>query len=261
MTKKSLVRVLIMIAALVLLAPTAVTAQDPPPPLAEMWVLVAKADHGDELRAAIKKHMAFRSEQGDPRAWQAYTPVLGDELNRVAVRFCCVKWADVDAYREWSMSADAVGEHFDEHVAPHVQTTEHYFESMDWSNSHWSEAGGPYRLFAVTEFDIKAGHSAEFTAAMDKMSQIAIDQGWASDRRSWLWTSRIGGSPQQSIVIPHRDYASFEQAEDSFFRFLTEKLGSEEQAAALFHQFESSTSGSDFQIWAHREDLSMAEDD
>lgn len=261
MIKKTFIQFLSLVAVALLLAPAAVSAQDSPPPLAEMWILHPKPEHGDEFRAAVKEHMAFRKENGDPRAWQAYTPMLGDALGRLAVRFCCIAWADVDAYREWSMGAKAVSEHFDEHVAPHVERAEHYFESMDWDNSHWSEDGGPYRVFAVTEFHVKSGHRAEFDAALDKMSQIAIDQGWASDSRSWLWTSRIGGSPQTSVVVPHRDFASFDLGEDTFFRFLSEKMGSEEKAAELFQQFDGALAGTDFQIWVHREDLSMAEND
>ena len=261
MIKKSITQILSLFAVTMLLAPAAVTAQDSPPPLAEMWVLYSKPDHGDEFREALKEHMAFRSAHGDPRAWQAYTPVLGDALNRVAVRFCCIGWADVDAYREWSMGAEAVSAHFDEHVGPHVDRAEHYFESIDWDNSHWNEAGGPYRVFAVTEFHVKPGQSAEFDATRAMMSQIAIDQGWASDSRSWLWASRIGGSPQTSVVVPHRNFAGFEQGEDTFFRFLSEKMGSEDKAAEIFQQFDGALSDSDFQIWVHREDLSMAEDD
>jgi hypothetical protein len=225
-----------------------------------MWVLTPKADHSDELRDGIKKHMAFRQENGDPRSWQAYTPQLGEELSRVAIRYCCINWADVDSYREWSMGAEEVADHFDEHVAPHVGHAAHYFESIDWANSHWNQDGGPYRLYAVTEFHVKPGHNAEFNAALDKMSQIAIEQGWASDRRSWLWMTRIGGSGQTAVVVPHRDYASFDQEEDTFFRFLSEHLGSEDKAAELLRRFGAATSGSDFQIWVHRTDLSMPEE-
>lgn len=261
MTRKAAARLFGIFAAAILLAPFSLPAQESPPPLAEMWVLTPKADHSDELQEAIKEHMAFRKKHGDPRSWEAYTPVLGERLSRVAIRYCCIEWADVDAYREWSMGADEINAHFDEHVAPHVGHAAHYFESIDWANSHWNPGAGGYRLYAVTEFHLKPGHTAEFNAALDKMSQIAIEQGWASDTRNWLWMSSIGGSPRTSVVIPHRDYASFAQSEDTFFRFLAEQLNSEEKAAELLRQFGAATTGSDFQIWVHRTDLSMARED
>ena len=75
-------------------------AQDAPP-LAELWITVPKAGHVQEFNEALKKHVAFRSEQGDPWQWNVYTPLLGDDLGRIAVRSCCYTWADVDSYSEW----------------------------------------------------------------------------------------------------------------------------------------------------------------
>ena len=85
MTKTCLTGALRVVAALLFLAPALSLAEDQPP-LAEMWVIVPKPDHRNEFFAALKEHMAFRAEQGDPREWQTYTPLLGDNLNRVAVR-------------------------------------------------------------------------------------------------------------------------------------------------------------------------------
>lgn len=232
-----------------------------PSPLAEMWLMVPKAGHAQELNEAIKQHMAFRSGQGDPWRWATYTPLLGDELDRVGVRSCCYHWADVDAYGEWSRSKPAVGAHFNEHVAPHVETYAHYFEEIDWSNSHWNDKGAAYKYFAVTEFALKAGHAAEFHAAREKMSQIAINQGWANDERSWIWATTIGGKPTVSVVVPHEDFASMGEKGEGFLGFLARSLGSEEAAAELLQQFSAATEGSDYQVWVHRPELSMEEAD
>jgi len=248
------------IAAMLLLLPVIAMAQNSPPPLAEMWNISPKAGHGQELYKAIGEHMKFRSENGDPRDWNVYTPVLGDELSRIGVRYCCINWADVDAYREWSDSNEAVGKHFSEHVAPHMENVGHYFSVLDWSNSNWNDSDGPYELFAVTEFNIKPGHAAEFDAARDKMSQIAINQGWAKDH-VWAWTSRVGGSPQEGIVIPHKNFASMDRDEDSFFRFLADKLNSEEAAADLLGQFTKASVSTNYQIWEIQRDISMGGND
>ena len=89
--------------------------------------------------------MKFRSENGDPRAWQAYTPLLGEELNRVAIRFAASTGQTRTAYRKWSMSNEKVSEHFEEHVAPHSEHWAHYFESCSWRNSHWADKAGSPR--------------------------------------------------------------------------------------------------------------------
>jgi hypothetical protein len=249
-----------LLAAAACFTPQWVLAQDTPP-LVEMWVMVPKAGHSQELTEALKKHMAFRSEQGDPRNWNTYTPLLGDELDRVAVRSCCHNWADIDAYAEWSRAQPAVGAHFNEHVAPHVESYGHYFEEIDWAGSHWNDKASAYKYFAVTEFALKAGHAAEFHAARDKMSQIAINQGWANDERSWIWSTTIGGKPRVSVVVPHENFASMADTGEGFMDFLARNLGSQEAAAELLKQFSAATWGSDYQVWVHRDELSMASSD
>jgi hypothetical protein len=239
--------------------PGLAVAQESPAPLTEMWVLVPKADHGADFKKGLAEHMAFRSEHGDPRSWQSYTPMLGDDLNRVGIRFCCFNWADQDAYAEWSESAEKVAAHFDKHVAPHVEKASHYFETIDWPNSHWGAEDGPYTYFAVTEFHLKPGRAGQFDAARDKMSQIALNQGWATDDHVWLWSSTIGGEPRESIVVPHENFASMARDEESFRRFLSKRMGSMDAAAELLASFADSTSGTSFQIWKHQKEMSMSE--
>lgn len=248
--------VLGLLAAAVCFSPVPVVAQDTPP-LAEMWIIVPKPGHSEELSAALKEHMAFRSEHGDPWRWDAYTPHLGDDLDRIAVRSCCHNWADVDSYREWNMSTPGVAAHFDEHVAPHVEKYAHYFEEIDWANSHWNAEGGPYKYFAVTEFSVKPAQGSEFHAARNKMSQIAINQGWANDERSWLWATTIGGKPQVSVIVPHENFASMADSGEGFVDFLAKQMGSAEAAAELMSHFSGAIWSSDYQVWVHRDDLSM----
>ena len=256
MNRIAVVRSLLLIAALIILAPGA-AARELPPKLAEMWVLTIKPGQGEAFRAGIRAHVEFREEMGDPRAWQAYVPLLGDALNRFGVRHCCVEWANVDAHRKWDADHPEVGAHFVEHVAPHVASSAHYFETVDWANSHWSDAGGPYRLFAVTEFRLDPANSLAFDQARIKLSQIAIQNGWASDDHSWLWLSTIGEEPVQAIVVPHRDFASLEGGQPSFGEFLAEQMGSPEKAAEVLQALMTQARSIDYQIWEHQPDFSM----
>ena len=260
MIKRSASTILTVLAALFVFLPGIAAAQETTPPLAEMWMMTIKPGHGPEFNKALAEHMKFRSENGDPRDWQTYTPLLGEELNRAGVRYCCFNWADLDSYREWGKNNEKVGEHFDKHVAPHVDHYAHYFETMHWNNSHWADSADGATLYAVTEFHVKPGHGADFRAARDKLLQIALNQGWATEEHSWIWTSTIGGAPVEGIVIPYKNFAGLDREADSFSRFLAEHLG-EDGAAELMKTFASSTSGSNYQIWEHQKDLSMESGD
>jgi hypothetical protein len=238
-----------LLAAAFCLAPNLVLAGETPPPLAETWTMIPKSGQAQELTQALKNHIAFRSEHGDPWQWVAYTPFLGDNLDRVVVRSCCHSWADLDAYQDWGRSHPEVWADFSEHVAPLTEKYEHNLSNIDWANSHWNDKGGPYKYFAVTEFSVKPGESGNLHAALEKMSQIAIDQGWATDAHSWIWSSAVGGSPSVSIVIPHENFASMAGDGESFADFLARQMGSAEAAADLMKQFSSATLKSDYQIW------------
>jgi len=258
MNKNTLLYRLCFAFALVLLAPGA-AAQDLPPKLAELWVLEIEPGQGEAFRAGVKAHVAFRQELGDPRPWQAYVPLLGDNLNRFVVRHCCFEWADADTYRQWDEDHPEVGAHYVEHVAPHTASAAHFFETIDWANSHWSDAGGPHSLFAITEFRVTPGNSGAFDEARVKLSQIAIQNGWASDDHAWLWLSSIGGEPTQAIAIPHRDFASLAGRQPTFADFLAERMGSPEKAAEMMQSLMSAVATIDYQIWEHQPDLSMPE--
>ena len=256
MIKRPASIILSVVAALFTLLPTAAAAQETTPPLAEIWMVTIKPGQRSEFYKALAEHMKFRSENGDPRDWQTYTPLLGEELNRVGLRFCCFNWADLDSYKEWGKNNPKVGEHFDKHVAPHVDHYAHYYETMHWKNSFWAENADNATLYAVTEFKIKPGHGADFRAARDKLLQIALNQGWATEEHSWIWTSTIGGAAVEAIVIPYENFADMDRDEDSFSRFLAKHLG-DDGAAELMKQFSGSTNGFNYQIWEHQKDLSM----
>lgn len=256
MLKRSMTLVLSVIITLFFLNPVTLMAADPPPPLANIWLITPKAGHASDFKKGLAEHMAFRTEQGDPRAWEVYTPMLGNDLNRFAIRYCCFDWADEDSYRAWQSGAGEIGEHFDKHVMPYVEKAEHYFESLDWGNSNWVNADEHYKLIAVTEYFVKPGHAMDFDQAKEKMSQVALNHGWATDKRPWLWSSTIGGEAQEAIIIPHLDFASFQRDGESFLAFLSRHMG-EEAATALLKTFAGASSRTNFQIWEYQESLSM----
>lgn len=256
-----LTHLILSVLALMVFAAPCVAHAESPPNLSEMWLFTPKDGASEAFMKGFREHIAFRAESGDPRAWETYTPMLGENLGQVAVRYCCFKWDDQDAYLQWGADNVEVFNHYNEHVAPHVEEVGHYFSAWDWPNSHWDTEGGPYKYFAVTEFNLKPEGVADFDAARDKMSQIAINQGWAASGHSWAWSTTIGGKQRESIVIPYRTLGDMDRGEDSFAAFLAKKMGSAEKVAELMHQFASASWSTEFQIWVLQESLSMSVSD
>lgn len=256
MTKASKT-LLFLLTGLLALLPFTTQAADAPGTISETWTMVPKADERDAFFKGLKEHMEVRAKADDPWTWYTYTPMLGDELDLVGVRYCCFNWADLDAYREWSESNPEVQEHWSKNVDPHVESYGHYYNRVDWTNSNIKSDWGPYRYFQVIDFSLKTGMESEFDAARDKISQIALNQGWSGEEHPWMWSTSVGGTPSESIVVPMRNFADMEPAGQTFFNFLSSVLGGDAAAEKLLQEFSAPIASQETQIWELHEELSM----
>ena len=230
-------------------------AQDESPPnVADLWIFTVDYPNSAAFEEAFKTHLAARKEAGDPRDWQTYTVVAGGEMDTYGAHYCCVKWADADAYAEWSQSSGIL-DHWDEHVAQYVDDYSHQFQYFDLDNSTWLGDPTDYRYFGVTTWRLKPGKTRIRQAAIKALSAVGKEHGWS---RSWAWTSSVGGDASLSIVTPYANFADMEPPEQSFFEFATEHLGAEE-TARLFDDFGSSVMSSEYTIFERRPDLSMSD--
>ncbi|MDH3531780.1 MAG: hypothetical protein OEO82_02565 [Gammaproteobacteria bacterium] len=230
------------------------------PPLTEVWLVVPKPGMEAQFEQAVAAHMVFRDDAGDSRRWQAFTPVIGHNLNVYHFRACCFNWADQDAYivedREKSFS-----ENWNANVHQYVDHYHHYLDHNDWENSHWPEDGadGPY--YAATSWTWKQGAGPGPGQARQELSQMAINDGWAAAGHNWLWLERIGGEPTIAVVSPYASFADMAPPEQNFFEFIAAQMDSEEAAGALFAQFGGGFADSDYTVWLHRPDLSAQSED
>lgn len=256
MTIRTVIRIALT-ATLLACIPLSTPASEAPPNVSEMWTMVPKADSRDKFFEAFNEHMSVRAEAGDPRRWMTYTQVLGDNLGMVAVRYCCFHWADADTYQEWGASAEAVQKHWQEEVDPHVESYGHYYDTVSWSNSNIKREWGPYRYFLVYHFTLKPDMAGQFDAARDEISQIALNQGWGTEERPWLWSASVGGEQTESLVIPMKKYADMAPGEQSFFNFLSGVMGSDEAATDLLKRFNGAVKSQRTDLWELHEDMSM----
>jgi len=249
-----------IIASLLLLMLTVIPAlaaeEDAPPGVADMWVVTPKDGQSSEFEAAFKAHIAFRAENGDTRAWQTYTVIAGDDMNKYYVRYCCINWADQDAYTGLEQNK-GMQKHWNDNVDQHVSSYEHYFADLDLENSNWPANAGEFAFYGVTSWTPRPGTGTQRGAAIAEFKAIATEHGWD---KSWSWSWRIGGDSQLSLVIPYNDYAAMAPPEPTFSAFVREHIG-EEAAAELFERFSSSFWGSSYTVYAHRPDLSMSDGD
>lgn len=243
-----------------LLVPLSVLADshEEQPALSDVWQIVPKKGMENEFEEAVKAHMQFRAEAGESRNWWVFTPSISHNMSIYAFRSCCFNWADLDGFVTENQEK-GFGEHWNANVHQYVDHYHHYVEKADWKNSHWPEDTdkGPY--YGVTEWTWKEDAGPESGDAMEKMSQVALEEGW-TDQAQWVWLDRTGGKPTKMIVISYENYADMEPPEQSFGKFLSEKIG-EEEAAAVFSDFSSGFKSSQYSVYRYREDLSSPSSD
>ena len=234
--------------------------EEEPGAISDVWVMAIKRGMEAEFTAAMKEHMAVRAELGEPRAWNAYRAEVGHHPGLVMYRSAPMSYADHDAYLASDLSA--LGEHFGENVDPLVDHFHHYIDSYDWKNSHWPDdetTEGP--LFTEVARKWRPGGGYASDQARERMSQIALNDGWAEKGYEWLWVNRTGGAPMQAIVFPRANYADMAPTGESFGAWLTEQVGSEEESAKIFDTWLSGFSGISVTIWRHDPELSTPSDD
>ena len=243
-----------ILCVLLLISGWCVAADEKEPTLiADSWTMVPKAGHDSQFEAALKKHMAMRSEKGDSRQWMTYTPVTGNDFNHYVVRSCCATWADQDSYEDWDNTE--THQHFMETVHPHVESYSHNFSELDQKNSNWGEeVKAPY--VGVTHYKVKMGKWRQMSEAMKQMSALAKDNNWP---HHWSWSYPVAGSGAVNLVIPFENYAAMAPLDESFYAFVSKVMKSEKKAQKMFDQFSGSFSSAEYQIYQQRKDLSMAD--
>lgn len=225
-----------------------------PPNVASVWVMTPNGDPA-VFEAALKTHGEWRAENGDPRDWHIYTVEAGEDFGKYYVRYCCFHWADQDAYQQWAAESGAL-QAYNDSVAPLVGDVGHHFQVVDIENSNWAPGLEP-ALVGVTTWTPNPAKSVQMGATMAQLSQLAKDKEWPYN---WAWFRSLGGEANLSVAVPYANFAAMAPPEKTFFEFAGEHMG-EEEAAAMFNQFNESFWDSEYTIYRLRPDLSMSSDD
>jgi len=227
-------------------------------PLSDVWMVMPKQGMAMKFEEAVRSHMAYRRDVGDSRNWVAYSASIGSNPQLYQFRAGDLNWADQDAYVAED-EEKGLGSHWFANVDQYVDHYHHYMERSDFEHSHWPADLGQHSYYGVTSWTWKEGAGPATEQAREQLSQIAMDGGWGEMGNHWLWLSRIGGKPTLMIVNAFDDFADMEPPEQSFFDFVTEQLGSAEDAGKIFAQFGAGFADSSYTVWAHRPDLSTTQ--
>ena len=231
-----------------------------PGAISDVGVFAVKRGKEAEFTAAMKEHIVARKEMGEGRHWYGYRAEVGHHPGVIMYRSAPMSYADHDAYLQGDFTEiDAA---FGENIDPLVDHYHHYIESYDWKNSHWpndESTAGP--LFTEVSRKWRPGGNYASNQARERMSQIALNNGWAEKGHQWLWVNRRGGEPTQSLVLPDANYAGMAPTDDDFGDWLTEQVGSPEEAGEIFETWLAGFSSTNVTVWRHDPEISTPPDE
>jgi hypothetical protein len=215
------------------------------------YTITVKDGMNDGFEAAVKQHMTWRKEHGDPWQWDTYLVVVGENLGLYGFRSGNHNWSDFDAYYVWEEESGA-NAHFEATVAPYIESVSNALAEMDTDLTRMPEDGGPYNLFAVTTFHLNSGMAPAFESAITA-ARAAMDEHDYPMDFIISWPGLGNSGPSVSFITPHENWADFAPPEEEIGAFLTRTLGAEE-AGKIFQQFTGSFHSSDsFVAWLRRD--------
>ena len=228
-------------------------AEENPNSLADIWIVIPNAGQQEAFQTAFKKHLAFRVAKGDPQNWKTYVPIVGDNLNRYVVRFCCTKFNDIENYNKWE-SDNKVQDNWNQYVDQYVAKYEHYFSRVDAENSQWPKDSSHFKYFAVTHYNEKMGKGKSIETGKKLISDTAKAMNWPY---SWSWGWQIGGRGGLTLVIPYKNYAGMTPPEKSFTKAMKEHLGDDAKVDKIFKQWASNFRSTSYTVYRLVDELSM----
>jgi hypothetical protein len=243
----------IALALAVTLLPGAVAraADEAPGKLTDTWIFWVKAGHQAAFEAGVKAHLAWRKSAGEPFTWNAYQPVVGDDLTHVVYRSGPHHWKDFDANNEWEAKTNSDAK-YNEQVAPHLDKVEHYISELDTEHSSWTD-NPDYKYFGVTMAELEPGTYGQVNEVLATIHTAVVTQKWP---RSYSIAWRIGGRGGMMIVSPFKSFADMADPETPFLKVLGTALGSEDAAKAVFQRFGKSLESERYTVYMARPDLS-----
>lgn len=253
MYKQPLIKLAIIAFLTFLLNPlTLFAAEEKPPGLTNVWVMDVKQGQAQEFEKAFKEHIKARVKAGDAFNWQIYNPQTGSHLNRYIIRYCCFKWAEMDAYEKWSNDSKVM-ENWDKGPGKHVEKYHHHYSWTDIENSHWKE-GVNHKFVGVTTYSLKPD-AKDVGESVKEISDLAKAIKWDM---SWSWSRSVTGDRNTlQAAFGFENFSAMDPPGPSFGELAEKHLGSKEKVDEIFDRFAEKYEGSSYQIYRHRPDLSM----
>jgi len=220
--------------------------------IARLYFVDVKVGQGAKFEAALKEHIEWRKQAGDPWTWYVHQVVNGENLGDFVIRSGNHTWADLDSYSEF-LAKGAV--EFNKTVTPHIESISNLITAVDTTNINWYPNTEDVNLISVTVYSLKPGQEPVFTQAVNKIhTQIKEHNRKAYYAFEWTVNGTVG--PSVALVLPYKNWAEMQGPDEDLRTFLNRVMGAEE-SQKVFEQFNSTYTSRKNSVIRIRRDLSV----
>ncbi|MBY5991394.1 hypothetical protein [Ferrimonas balearica] len=219
--------------------------------LMDIYVVTPLPGQRLPLEQAVNDHMNHRLANGESRGWVLYVPMLGQNIGRLMLYYCCDNWNDMESYYQWEEQSE-MRQHWMDFVEPFVQQVDHYISVVDAPNSSWDDYTKVSPYLNVTEYHLNPGHREPTKESIKILSDYVKALEWQSN---WIWSWQMGGDPVLNLVIPQESIFDLSSQRFGFEGALGEYLGDAEKARQLLVTLRSHYSHTYFQLYRLRRQL------
>jgi hypothetical protein len=236
-----------------LLAAVSGLAQEKPGNIAALEFQTPKNGMVKQYEDGRKQKAEWHKQQKDPLPLYVWEIVSGDHTGTYIVGRLGQHWADFD---KPVVPEQADIDEYNKVIGASVQSVvTRYYELMPKISSPGTTK--PTDKFSeVITYHVRSGRDTDFNSALGRINEAIQKTKWPV---SYLWLTLANGGPAgtYALVIPHANWADFEDKPDMkpFRQMLTDAFGAEE-ADSIIKRLDSSVESVTTEIDRFRADLS-----
>ena len=221
--------------------------------LADVWTLVPRAGVGQGFEAALRDHMEWRTEAGDPWQWTVYTVETGPDVGAYVVRSGGRSWADFDAYE--SDFGPEAGIRVAATFGDMIESVDHRITARDTARTRYAPDMSEINLFTVVNFYPRAGQTQTVNETINKFLAAIVENDLP---QYYAFSSVASGSTGPAVITAvffETNWAGFE--DDGALEEAMVEMYGEDEAQAIGEQFGTSIARVEDFVLRVRRDLSM----
>ncbi len=232
---------------------TAAVAQQTPGNLAALEFQKPKNGMVKQYEEGRKQKAEWHRQQKDPQPLMVWEVLSGDGTGAYVVGRTGQHWADFD---KPAIPDQADLDEFNKVLGSYVESVvARYYQYLP-KVSNLNMTGTPEKYSEIIVFQTRYGHEADFMSAIRRVTEGAQKTKWPVEY-GWFVLANGGRSGEYVLIIPHKNWADFEDNPNvkPFREMLKEAFGQSE-ADSIVNRINSSVEREYSEIDQFRADLS-----